>query len=53
MKYDIVLNGVHIGEHRFVPDEIIGEIKERCLDGGFNFVSLRPRGEAFDQKYFV
>ncbi len=53
MKGDVILNGVHIGEHRFVPDEIIGEIKERCIDAGFNFVSLRPRGDVFDQKYFI
>lgn len=53
MKRDIILNGIHIGEHGFDPDEIIKEIKERCLGSGFNYVSIRPRGPEFDQKYFV
>lgn len=53
MKKDIILNGVQIGEHGFVPEKIIEEIKERCVDYGFNFVSLRPRGDAFAQEYFI
>ena len=53
MEYDVILNGVHIGEHGFNPDEIIHEIKSRCIENGYNYVSLRPRGPAFDQEYFV
>ena len=53
MKKDIILNGVQIGEHGFVPEKIIEEIKERCVDYGFNFASLRPRGDAFPQEYFI
>lgn len=53
MKESLILNGVQIGEHGFVPEKIIDEIKERCIDYGFNFVSLRPRGDEFPQEYFV
>lgn len=53
MNKDLILNGVQIGEHSFVKEHIIDEIRERCIDYGFNFVSLRPRGEAIEQEYFV
>ena len=53
MKKEMILNGIHIGEHSFEPEKIIDEIKTRCIDYGFNYVSLRPRGEEFSQEYFV
>ena len=39
---NIILNGIHIGEHEFVPEKIIDEIKTRCIDAGFNYAVLRP-----------
>lgn len=54
MERDIVLNGVHIGEHSFNPNEILDEIRTRCVEKGFNFVSIRPRGtEEYDQSYYI
>ncbi len=41
---NIILNGIHIGEHEFVPEKIIDEIKTRCIDAGFNYAVLRPHG---------
>lgn len=43
MERDIILSGVHIGEHRFDPDSILDEIKTRCIDRGHNFVTIRPK----------
>ena len=34
MERDIIIAGVHIGEHSFEPDAIITEIKERCIEIG-------------------
>lgn len=47
---DIVLNGIHIGEHDFIPEKIIDEIKSRCIDKGFNYAVLRPHGEGITQE---
>ena len=41
MEKDIILNGVHIGEHSFEPDAVIQEIYERCVKPGHNFVTIR------------
>ncbi|MBQ6698456.1 MAG: hypothetical protein IJN09_05380 [Oscillospiraceae bacterium] len=43
MKRSLILNGVHIGEHSFVPENIIEEINERVIAPGYNFVTLRPK----------
>ncbi|MBE6917384.1 MAG: hypothetical protein E7470_05750 [Ruminococcaceae bacterium] len=54
MERDLVLFGIHIGEHSFEPDQIIAEIKERCIDCGHNFVTIRtPMGKAVPQQYFI
>ena len=57
MNKDIVLNGVHIGEHGFDPDKVIDEIYERCVKPGLNFVTIRPgymgRRIPIPQHYFV
>lgn len=53
MEKDVILNGVHVGEHSFVVDEILDELRERVVEPGFNFVSIRPRGEEFSQEYFI
>ncbi len=57
MERDLVLNGVHIGEHGFEPEKIIDEIYERCVKPGLNFVTLRPvyraRRDEIPQHYFI
>ncbi len=41
MQKDTILSGVHIGEHSFHVDAIMAEIKERVIDCGHNFVTIR------------
>lgn len=54
IKRDFVISGIHVGEHSFSPDDVIAEIKSRCIDKGMNFVVIRPREqENFEQKYFI
>lgn len=53
MARDIVLHGVHIGEHSFIPEKIIDEIEERVIKPGFNFVTLRTGFEQVPQHYFI
>ena len=56
MKFerDTVLNGIHIGEHSFVPEKIKEEIYERVIKPGYNFVTIRPRKTVVvDQHYFI
>ncbi len=57
MKRDIVLNGVHIGEHGFDPEKVIDEIYERCIKPGLNFVTIRTgymgRRKEVPQEYFI
>ncbi len=53
MERDIVLNGIHIGEHSFEPDKVIDEIYERCVKPGLNFVTIRTRTDRVPQHYFI
>ena len=57
MERDIILNGVHIGEHSFDPDKVIDEINERCIKRGLNFVTIRPgykqNRKQVPQHYFI
>lgn len=57
MEKDIILNGIHIGEHSFEPDKIIEEINERCIKRGLNFVTIRTgnnqRRTGIPQEYFI
>ena len=51
---DTVLNGIHIGEHSFVPERVIDEIYERAVKPGLNFVTIRTkRAEDVPQHYFI
>ena len=53
-KSDIILNGIHIGEHGFVPEKIKQEIYERAVKPGYNFVTIRTRRvEDVPQHYFI
>jgi len=54
MERDTVLNGIHIGEHSFVPEQIKNEIYERVVKPGYNFVTIRPRRTVdVPQHYFI
>ncbi len=61
MGKELILNGVHIGEHGFDVDNIINELYERVVKPGYNFVTLRPlnaRDENrlprdLDQEYYI
>ncbi|MBO5878977.1 MAG: hypothetical protein J6Q68_00280 [Clostridia bacterium] len=54
MERDVVLNGIHIGEHSFVTEEIKNEIYERVIKPGYNFVTIRPRRTVdIPQHYFI
>lgn len=51
---DFILNGIHIGEHSFVPADVKDEIYERVIKPGFNFVTIRTtRSMDIPQHYFV
>jgi hypothetical protein len=50
---DFVVSGIHIGEHSFEPENVISEIKERCIDNGLNFVTIRTRDVPVPKHYFV
>ncbi len=53
MERDLILNGINIGETGFDKERVLVEIKERCIDAGYNFVSIRPRGEYIPQESFI
>ena len=54
IEKDTILNGIHIGEHSFVPERIKEEIYERVIKPGYNFVTIRPcRNLELDPSYFV
>ena len=48
MKENMIC-GVHIGEHGFDADGVIAELKERVVDPGYNFVTIRTRAR-FEEK---
>lgn len=52
MERDIIVHGVHVGEHSFEVDKIKEEINERVVKKGMNFVTLRiARREVPDDVY--
>ena len=53
MEKDIVLNGIHIGEHGFDPASVKQEIEERVLKPGYNLVTIRTRREQVPQDVFL
>ena len=42
---DEFLYGLHVGEHGFIPENILTELKTNCRDRGMNFVTIRPARE--------
>jgi len=53
LEKDIILHGVHIGEHGFVPEQIISEIQTRCIDRGLNYAVIRTRSTPIPQELFL
>ena len=57
MERDIVLNGIHIGEHNFKAENMIEELYNRCVKPGYNFVTIRPfymgRRDELPQEYYI
>ena len=53
MNKDIILNGIHIGEHSPALENIIDEIRVRAVEPGLNFVTIRPTFAEVPQEYFV
>lgn len=56
MKNNLILHGVHIGEHSFEASRLIEETKRRCVDLGLNHVTARvccnfdPQGNRADEE---
>lgn len=51
---DLVLNGIHIGEHSFVPELVMDELRERVVEPGLNFVTIRiTRNSTVAQEYLL
>ncbi len=40
MERDLVINGIRIGEYEFIPENVIDEIQEKCIDQGMNYVAF-------------
>lgn len=53
MEKDLILSGANFGEAGFNKDTMIAEIKRVCIDGGFNFLSIRSRGEYMEPDQVV
>ena len=54
IERDVILNGIHIGEHSFVPSEVKKEIYERVIKPGYNFVTIRTRRNVLvEPHYFI
>ncbi len=52
-EHDRILYGVHVGEHGFVEDAIIDELRE-YHEKGINFVTIRPPGgRRIDERYYL
>ena len=52
MQRDLILTGIHIGEHSFEVDKISEELIERCINPGYNFVTIRTPSKYIERKYF-
>ncbi len=52
-KHDEILYGFHVGEHGFVEDKIMDELKEYA-ERGINFVTIRPPNfRKIDAHYYL
>ncbi len=57
MKKDLVMSGVHIGEHNHDPALFLDELRTRCVEPGYNFVTIRTGYNndrpVIEDKYFI
>jgi len=53
MEKDLILNGIHIGEHSFDRESVKQEIYDRCIKPGYNFVTIRTNKEQVPQDTFL
>ncbi len=52
-QYDKILYGFHVGEHGFVEDKIIDELKEYAARG-INFITIRPPNfRKIEERYYL
>lgn len=52
MNRDLIYNGIHIGEHSFVIENILKELETRVVKPGCNFVTIRTGREQVEPEYF-
>lgn len=52
MNKDIIYNGIHIGEHSFVPENVLKELEVRVVKPGCNFVTIRTRRDQIEPEMF-
>ena len=53
MERDLVLHGVHLGEHSFEADKMIEEIRERAVEKGLNFVEIRIASRLVPKETYI
>ncbi len=57
MGKDLVMSGVHIGEHNHNPADFLDELRTRCVEPGYNFVTIRTGYNSdrpvIEDKYFI
>lgn len=47
-----ILHGIHIGEHGFDKEATIDEIRQRCVEKGYNYVVIRPE-QSTDAEHYI
>lgn len=52
MNKEKIYNGIHIGEHSFVHENVLKELETRVVKPGCNFVTIRTRKEQVAPEYF-
>ncbi len=40
MNYDLIFNGIRLGEYDMIPEEVIDEVQRRCIDRGMNYIEI-------------
>ncbi len=40
MKYDLIFNGIRLGEYDMHPEEVVEEAQSRCIDKGMNYIEI-------------
>ena len=51
MKENFIISGIHVGEHSFVPSELIKEFETRGVQNT-SFLTIRMHEDPIDEKYF-